>query len=127
MHIGLSLGRFRRPKPAFLHMDDSGMGAGLHDTRTLVYFYFVARHGSYRLAARELSITVSALSRPIQRLERDLDTLLFIRGGRHETRLTEAGVRLLAYVQEVLAQLIELTEWAQHGRDGASRSPQASA
>ncbi len=80
------------------------------DTHTLVVFYLVAMHRSYRLAAEELGVTVSALSRPIQRLERQLGAVLFIRGGQHETRLTEAGSAYLREVEKVLLLMADLPQ-----------------
>jgi LysR family glycine cleavage system transcriptional activator len=73
-----------------------------------VYFYIVALRRSYRLAAEDLGVTVSALSRPIQELERDLDVLLFVRGGRHQTMLTLAGSRFFHKTAETLAMLSEI-------------------
>ncbi|MBV7484597.1 LysR family transcriptional regulator [Bordetella sp. BOR01] len=84
----------------------------LFDTRTLIYFYLVATRGSYRLAARDLAISLSALSRPIQQLERDLGVLLLVRGGRHETQLTPAGQSFLGDVGRILGELQEIRLWS---------------
>ncbi len=54
----------------------------------------IARHGSFAAAARALHRVPSALSYTIQKLEQDLDVLLFDRRG-HRAVLTEAGVELL--------------------------------
>ncbi len=93
-----------------------------HDTRTLVYFYMVAVHGSYRRAAEHLALTVSALSRPLQQLERDLGVLLFVRGGKHETLLTPAGRCFLLEIEPVLEQLLQLRTWADHEHRARQRS-----
>ncbi len=54
------------------------------------YFLAVARHRHFTLAAEQLGIAPSALTRLIQDLERTLDTPLFLREQR-EVRLTDAG------------------------------------
>jgi len=78
------------------------------DTRALVYFYTIAKTGSYRRAAMELGISLSALSRPIQQLEQDLGVLLFLRGGRYQTTLTEAGRYFFRETGKTLQALAEL-------------------
>lgn len=80
----------------------------LHDTRTLIYFYLVATLGSYRLAAQRLAISVPALSAPLRQLESELGVALFVRGGRRQTELTEAGSALLAHVETLFQQLDSL-------------------
>lgn len=84
------------------------MNTSVFDTKALVYFYVVAAMGSYRRAAQELGVTPSSLSRPIQQLEHTLGTLLFIRGGRHETQLTPAGQHFLTRVEGMLDVLTEI-------------------
>ena len=59
-------------------------------------FFSVARQGSFTRAARELSITQSALSQRIQQLELELNSTLLVREPRN-IRLTEAGEKLLSY------------------------------
>lgn len=78
------------------------------ETRTLVYFYTVAKKGSYREAATELGVSLSTLSRPIQQLERDLGVLLLVRGGRHQTTLTEAGTYFFHKTADTLRMLSEI-------------------
>lgn len=68
----------------------------------------VDRQGSLTAAAKVLSLTQSALSHSIKKLERDLGTELWIRDGR-SLRLTQAGQFLLAVADRVLPQLA-LTE-----------------
>ncbi|MBW7921078.1 MAG: LysR family transcriptional regulator [Rubellimicrobium sp.] len=72
------------------------------DERLLRSFVTTARLGSVTLAAGRLNLTQPALSRQIQRLERDLGLPLFSREGR-SLRLSPQGERLLADAQEVLA------------------------
>lgn len=54
----------------------------------------IDRHGSFAAAARALHRVPSALTYTIQKLEQDLDALLFDRRG-HRAVLTEAGAELL--------------------------------
>jgi DNA-binding transcriptional LysR family regulator len=54
----------------------------------------IARNGSFAAAADELNRVPSAITYAIQKLEQDLDVLLFDRS-RHRARLTEAGEALL--------------------------------
>ena len=50
----------------------------------------IDRRGSYAAAAQELHRVPSALSYAVQKLEQDLDLLVFDRRG-HRVRLTEAA------------------------------------
>jgi DNA-binding transcriptional LysR family regulator len=61
-------------------------------------FAAVARAGSFTRAARALHLSQPALSRRIAGLEEDLETLLLVRG-RSGAELTEAGRRLLDFVE----------------------------
>lgn len=67
----------------------------------------VARTGTMSAAAHELSISQSALSRSIQRLERDLGTSLFTRG-KNSATLNDAGLAAVEHARAVLreAQLL---------------------
>jgi DNA-binding transcriptional LysR family regulator len=70
----------------------------------LAAFESSARHLSFTRAGAERHVTQSAMSRQIRALEDDLGVALFRR--RHRAlALTEAGVRLQATCQAVLAQL----------------------
>jgi DNA-binding transcriptional LysR family regulator len=74
---------------------------GAPDTRALDWDYFrvfaiAAREGSYTRAARKLSITQSAVSRRIARLEKAIGVRLFDRGTRGVS-LTSEGAKLLNY------------------------------
>lgn len=67
-------------------------------------FEAVARHLSFRLAAEELHLTQSAVSRQIQSLEDDLGAPLFSRGTRR-VELTHAGIALLRAVAPGLERI----------------------
>src|SRR5450756_1507445 len=54
----------------------------------------IERKGSFAAAAAELHRVPSALTYTVQKLEQDLDVLLFDRGG-HRARLTPAGQELM--------------------------------
>src|SRR5687768_11478828 len=60
-------------------------------------FEAVARHLSFRVAAEELNLTQSAISRQIRSLEEDVGAALFSRGTRH-VELTPEGTTLLRSV-----------------------------
>ena len=67
-------------------------------------FEAVARHRNYRLAAHELALTQSAVSRQIQAFEQELGVRLFARHTR-AVELTADGVELLASVGSLLERL----------------------
>lgn len=62
----------------------------------------VSRRGSFAAAAEELHRVPSAVSYAVQKLEQDLDLLIFDRSG-HRAVLTEAGAALLDGGRELLA------------------------
>lgn len=74
------------------------------DTATLQAFVEVARCGSFSIAAQNLFITQSAVSKRIAQLESQLDTRLFDRIGRGIS-LTESGSTLLPQAEQILTQL----------------------
>lgn len=74
------------------------------DSRKLLAFTTLARVGSFTLAARELSLTQSAISHAIKALEQDLSCRLFDRMGRRVT-LTEAGRHLLDHAHKIIAEM----------------------
>lgn len=74
------------------------------DSRKLLAFTTLARVGSFTLAARELSLTQSAISHAIKALELDLDCRLFDRLGRRVT-LTEPGQHLLDHAHKIIAEM----------------------
>lgn len=67
-------------------------------------FEAVARHRNYRLAAGELALTQSAVSRQIQTFEEELGVKLFVRHTR-AVELTSHGIELQACVGNLLNQL----------------------
>lgn len=74
------------------------------DSRKLLAFTTLARVGSFTLAARELSLTQSAISHAIKSLEQDLDCRLFDRLGRRVT-LTAQGQHLLDHAHKIIAEM----------------------
>lgn len=67
-------------------------------------FEAVARHLNFRLAAEEMALTQSAVSRQIQALEDDVGVPLFLRHTR-AVELTGAGMRLLSAVGQALPRI----------------------
>ncbi len=67
----------------------------------------IARRGSFAAAAAELNRVPSALTYSVQKLEQDLDVLLYDRRG-HRAQLTEAGTELLEEGRQLLRAAGEL-------------------
>src|ERR671930_119368 len=63
----------------------------------------IDRRGSFAAAAEELHRVPSALSYTVQKLEEDLDLVVFDRSG-HRAQLTEAGRALLEEGRRLLDQ-----------------------
>lgn len=76
----------------------------LPSTAVLAAFESAARTGSMTLAARELSLTQSAVSRQIKILEKQLDVELFVRE-RQTIRLTAIGDAYAREVREALHKI----------------------
>lgn len=72
------------------------------DLRQLRHFVTVAQCGNFSLAAEQLSLTQSALSKSIRVMEQQLSTRLLDRGP-NGTQLTLFGQRLLGYAQLMLS------------------------
>lgn len=72
-------------------------------------FEAVARHGSFKDAARELSVTAGALSQQVKNLEEELGVELFIRMNR-SIRLTEAGGMLSLGLRDAFVRVRESVE-----------------
>ncbi|MCL1042759.1 LysR family transcriptional regulator [Shewanella marisflavi] len=70
----------------------------------LLLFVRVADCGSLTAAAVELEISAAVASAGLKRLEKELDTVLFIRSTR-SLRLTDAGERYLSYCRRALEDL----------------------
>ena len=77
-------------------------------------FVAIAERGSFQRAARHLSLTETALSHRIRKLEADLGARLFVRTGRAVV-LTPLGLELLPKAERALADLAA-------GWDGVRRS-----
>ena len=67
----------------------------------------IDRQGSFAAAAEELHRVPSALTYTVQKLEQDLDVLIFDRRG-HRAQLTEAGVELLREGRHLLQAASDL-------------------
>ncbi|WP_155487893.1 LysR family transcriptional regulator, partial [Vibrio harveyi] len=67
-------------------------------------FEVAARHSSFSLAAEELSMTPSAISHRINKLEEELGIALFTRSHRKIT-LTEEGERIYLALNRTLNEL----------------------
>ncbi len=69
----------------------------------------IARRGSFAAAADELHRVTSAVSYTVQKLEEDLDIVLFDRSG-HRAKLTVAGKLLVERGRDLLADSAQLVE-----------------
>ena len=78
----------------------------LPSVNALLAFEAVARLGSATLAAQELSLTQSAISRQLKTLEAQLNVALLDRQGR-QLVLTEAGKSYVIQVRDVLNRLAQ--------------------
>ncbi len=85
----------------------------------LAVFAVVARHGSFRAAARELAIAPSAVSQAVAMLEADLGISLLLRTTR-SVSLTEAGQHLLGELAPALAGIQSALLAVQDMRNKAS-------
>jgi len=79
------------------------------DSRRLLYFYHVARCGSFSVAESVIGVAQSAITRQIQQLESDLDTQLLERHGRGVT-LTTYGEILFTQAAEILGEMSHTLE-----------------
>src|SRR5256886_7255596 len=87
----------------------------------LLAFERAASQLSFRLAARDLALSPSAISHQIRGLETQFGVKLFVRGAR-SVRLTTDGERYLAKVSLALATLQEAgRELMRHRSDGGSK------
>ncbi|QNI33666.1 LysR family transcriptional regulator [Alloacidobacterium dinghuense] len=73
------------------------------ELRQLQYFCSVVQAGSFTKAAEQEGIAQPSLSQQIQRLERTLGTVLFVRLGR-SVQLTHAGTVFYPYARDILNQ-----------------------
>lgn len=79
------------------------------ELQQLMYFKVAAECENLSKASEKLYISQPALSKIIQRLERDLETELFHRQGK-TLRLNEAGKIVLAYTNEILQSLSDMRQ-----------------
>ncbi|WP_039055464.1 LysR family transcriptional regulator [Enterobacter sp. Bisph1] len=78
--------------------------------QALICFNAVAQHGSMKAAAEALSISASAVSQQIAKLEAWVNVRLFMRGSRVLT-LTAEGTRYLRAIQPAFSQVAQATQW----------------
>ena len=91
----------------------------MQDNLSLYYiFYTVASTGSISHSSRDLYISQPAISKAIQKLERNLDTILFNRNSRGVT-LTPDGELLFEKVKAALLLLDEGESSIRHNRSRA--------
>ena len=81
-------------------------------------FFWVARLGSITQAARQLSLSQPTVTTQIRALEEHYGVELFHRqGGR--LSITDAGLRLLPQVEQLLLQTIQLESALRHSGDAS--------
>jgi len=91
------------------------------DSRQLLAFRTLANTGSFTLAAKQLSLTQSAVSHSIKALEEDIGCSLISRLGR-KIHLTEAGDIFLSTAERMIRQMQNLrSELESIGQWGAGR------
>lgn len=75
-------------------------------------FLEVVRHGSLSETARQHKLTQPAVTRKMQRLEKELGTNLFERGEGHQIRLTPKGKDFYNFAEKVLQDYASMqTSW----------------
>ena len=97
-------GRGSHSNPA----DEEDMPFKLPPLSSLRVFEAAARHGSFKKAAEELSITASAVSHAVQNLEDWLGVELFRRGG-GKLELTEPGAGYGLVIGEAMKTIADAT------------------
>src|SRR5438128_296022 len=107
--IWMRIGGFTKgiwsPKMNEIHLSEHALRA-IPALPALLAFERAASQLSFRRAARDLSLSPSAISHQIRGLEEQFGIKLFIRGTR-SVRLTPEGERYLAKVSAALATLQE--------------------
>jgi LysR family glycine cleavage system transcriptional activator len=91
----------------------------LPSTSQLLAFEAVARHQSVTAAAQELSLTQSAVSRQLQKLEAQIDIALFDRK-KKRVKLTAAGEIYFEEIQAALKQIANVTLRLKSNPEGGS-------
>jgi len=84
----------------------------------LHYFWVVAREGGITIAAKRLHVTPATLSIQIRELEKSLGVKLFRKEGRN-LALTETGVSILEYANDIFATGNEMMEMVRGRPTGA--------
>ncbi|MDW6005558.1 LysR family transcriptional regulator, partial [Vibrio mangrovi] len=82
----------------------------MHSPITLEALYIldaIERRGSFAAAAHEMNRAPSSLSYQIQKLEQDLDIIIFDRSG-HKASFTDAGRLLLDHGRRILSETDKL-------------------
>lgn len=77
------------------------------DIRQLEYLVAIADEANFTRAAEKLFVSQPALTQQIQKLEQELDTILFDRSKRH-IRLTASGDILYQHAQTIFREMAEL-------------------
>lgn len=85
------------------------------ELRVLRYFLTVAAEGSITRAAQSLHLTQPTLSRQLAQLEDELGVRLFLRSN-HTVTLTDDGLLLKHYAQEILALSEKARQDLRHGK-----------
>lgn len=91
------------------------------ELKQLQYFYAVAKHENFSLAAEELFVAQSALSKSIQKLESELGAQLFIRNSRN-VHLSPAGLELQSRLRSLLPAVLDLKPIIQDFEEDYSHS-----
>lgn len=86
------------------------------DSRQLQVFASVARSKSFTLAAKQLSLTQSAVSHAIKALETDLNVRVFDRVGK-KAQLTMVGEQLLKRAERVLREMQDARNEVEEAQD----------
>lgn len=86
----------------------------------LRYFIKVAECKNFSKAAEEFFIAQSAMSQQIQRLERELDTVLFHRNAK-KTELTEEGILFLEDAKKIVTLYDEAVNRLQKFKEGEAK------
>lgn len=95
----------------------SPMGKRFYNLPTLTglsVFEAAARHLSFRLAAEELNVTTSAVSRQIKAVEEEIGMALFNRSARG-VALTPTGEALYAVLSQSLSRISEVVQREKYG------------
>ena len=87
------------------------------DIRRIKYFLSLAETGNYTETAERMYTSQGNVSKQIQAMEKELDTLLFDRS-RRRIRLTETGEMLLPYARQIV-QLYDEMEESVHSMSSA--------